>query len=264
MYKRFIVTLILLWPNRAPAADPYRDDENAGSRAEALEALREKQAEAEDLQIEIERLRRLAGEPPLNVNVRVRLIEVSLTKLENVRGLGTPELPGDHEATVTDGLFATLIDKRIAKSKADEILTVADGCQARLHSGMEALPTRVAGDAENDRTFQGTEIGITPRWQTDGRLAIELVSKEARPIFLSGRDPQERVHEVTTMVELAPGKAIVLEGGKEQRVESSSRGILGVPALSRRTDTINEIQTFIVVSREPRIAARPVAAARVR
>jgi hypothetical protein len=257
MYKRILVGLILLWPAAGRAADPYGDGENSDRHAEALAALREKEAEAENLQIEIDRLRRLAGEPPPNVNVRVRVIEVSLTKAQN---MGLSWAPAG-EATLNRELFELYLHKGVARVRADEILTTSDGCEARLHVGANSTVNRAAG---NERGFQGIEVRVTPKRQRDGRLVIELVSKEVHPISRSGGDDQARVHEVATAAELAPGEPIVVEGRKEHRVESSVREILFVPAFRRVTNTISEVQTFIEVSLEPRLAARTVTPARRR
>lgn len=91
--------------------------------------------------------------------------------------------------------------------------------------------------------------------QNDGRLAIELVYNYSRPIIYENSAPQRGVHDFSTVVELAPGEAVILEGNIDKRVATEVRGVVAVPLLRRVTDHVDEIQTFIVVSREPRTAA---------
>lgn len=262
MRFQLLFSLLFMAPIVAAAEPDHNADRATDERAAAQQALEEKLIELETLQAEIERLRKAAGEPQRNVRLRIRLVEVSLTKM---KALGLQPLSvGNQDAIELERQMAALVNdqKRLAKVVLDKVMTVADGSESRFRAGTE-LPS--APDSKGDATipghdFLGTEIAVTPREQNDGRLAIELVYNYSRPIIYANNSPQRGVHDFSTVVELAPAEAVVLEGNIDRRIESVSRGIL--PALSRTTDHVNEIQTFIVVSREPRAAGTRTAAAR--
>jgi hypothetical protein len=204
MHARGIFWLIFLSPVLATAAEP---DGHGGNDAElrdsARESLREKLAEAETLQSEIERLRQLSGEPSPNVQVRVRIVEVSLTKAKNVGWAWASTL--DSNVVKLDQQLALLVQKSVARLRADENVLVADGFEARFHVGSELIPGVPAqGETEQGKlNFRGAEIAVTPRSQPDGRLAIDLVCKKFNPLIYSDQPPQQRVHEISTAVELA-------------------------------------------------------------
>lgn len=262
MRFQLLFSLVLMWPFLA-TAEPQGDGDNGSDQwAGAQEALEEKLIELEKLQNEIQRLRKAAGEPQRNVRLRIRLVEVSLTKLKS---LGLRALATDNnDAVEVERQIAMLIQKSVAKGVLDKVVTVADGSESRFRSGTElpANPQSKGDSTVPGVDFLGTEIAVTPREQNDGRLAIELVYNYSRPIIYGNSSPQRGVHDFSTVVELAPAEAVVLEGNIDRRIESVSRGVIGLPALSRTTDHINDIQTFIVVSRERRAAGTRTAAVR--
>ncbi|MGH7139441.1 MAG: hypothetical protein ACREHD_27160 [Pirellulales bacterium] len=217
--------------------------------------------EAERLASEISRLREVAGEPRPNLRLRVRIVELSLTKVKN---LGVPySVRLDGIAVEVDRQLSLLNDKNLAKVRADETLVVANGSEARLHTGAELPADSLSQDASDrgQQRFSGTEIAVSPKLQADGRLRIQLVCKEIRPVTRSGKEPQLRVHDISTVAELAPGECIAIPGRKEERVETTVRGALPAVAvaLGRVTDTVNQIQTFVVVSRESELADQTAA-----
>jgi hypothetical protein len=258
MPLRHLFWLVFLWPVPA-SADPRRDGSD-DQRAAAQRSLDEKLAELERLQAEIEHLRKAAGDPQRNVRLRIRLVEVSLTKMKALDL--QPPYAGTQDAIELERQMAALIQKSLARPVLDKVLNVAQGSECRFRAGTElpASPQSKGHTAMPGLDVSGTEIAATPREHRDGRLAIELVCNYSRPIIYGENSPQRQVQEISTVVKIAPGGSVVLEGNINQRIESVSRGIL--PALSRTTDHVNEIQTFIVVSREPRAAGTRTAAVR--
>lgn len=260
-YRAFggMLWLILLSPTLATAAEPYSSEDEVDHRANAIASLRAKLIEAERLASEITRLREAAGEPRPNLRLRVRIVELSLTKAKN---LGVPySIRLDGNAVEVDRQLNLLNDKYLARVSADETLVVANGSEARLHTGAE-LPADSQGASDRgQQRFWGTEIAVSPKLQADGRLRIQLVCKETRPVTRSGEEPQLRVHDLSTVAELAPGECIAIPGRKEERVETTVRGPLPAVAvaLGRVTDTVNQIQTFVVVSRESELADQTAA-----
>lgn len=222
----------------------------AEGRGDAHAALRTKLAEAEKLYAEVERLRRLTGEPPRNLRLRVRVVEVSLTKAQNL----IREWPGklDSNAVKLDKQLATLLaNESVATALADETLTVANRHTVRLRVGTNFWQYPAPGGAQQDElVFQGTEITITPKWQADGRLLVELAAKKGCPLVASQQGPYQHVHEVSTAVELTAEQAIILEGEKFLRKVPTVARFDPTTRLAQTSEIEQLMQTFVVVTRE--------------
>jgi hypothetical protein len=240
--------LILLCPRFVMAVEVGTDD--ADQRAGAREALKEKLAQAERLQIEIERLRKLAGEEAPNVTLRIRLVELSLTKVKNA---GPLELPDDsiNTALESEEHIALLIQKSLARLVMDKNLTVAAGSESRIRAGTELPPMQhsKAVTALDKLEFAGTEITVKPKLQSDGRLHVVFACSDSEPMSTPYGAPQRQVHEISTDFELGRGEVVVLEGAVHKRIDSVARQIIGLPISRRVTNHVNEIQTFVIVSR---------------
>lgn len=245
--------LIVLVPALAAAAEPDKPKKaGADQRAGASELLGEKLAEAESLHSEIERLRNLAGKPRTNFRLRVRIIEASLSEVKRI-GISWPPNGAGEAKEIDEQLTALLSNRSAAKLVGDETLTAGDGATARLRVGAETPASELSKvNADRDQfAFRGTEIVATPKLKADGRLAVEIVCKQLDPILYSKKGPQLRIHELSTAIELAPDAAVVLDGAKQERVESESRGFSksGLD-ISFETHTVHQIQTFVIVCRE--------------
>lgn len=115
---------------------------HSSDRTQARNALRQKLAEAEKLRVEIQRLRELAGEPSASVRVRVRILDVSLSKAENM-GLEWLVKFGSNAEEV-DRQVSLLIGKRLAKMRADELVIAPEGTKGHVREGEKLFtdPTR--------------------------------------------------------------------------------------------------------------------------
>jgi type II secretory pathway component GspD/PulD (secretin) len=256
MRARIAVGLLLLWPTSAIAAEPRGNRANyPGQRSKAREALAKKLAESERLQREIEQLRQLAGEPRPNVRVRVRIIETSLAKIEQM-GLSWPDKAEGPTREIEAQLKALLANRSAAKLLADETLTIALGVEGRMRAGTELPESQLAKvNADPGKfAFRGTEITVTPRSQGYGQLAIDLVCKQLDPMLGSNQGPRLGVHELATSVKLGPEDAVILDGGTQDRVASETIGFPLVGRLfSRETETAHQMQQFVIISREPAV-----------
>jgi hypothetical protein len=229
----------------------------AERRADAREALQQKLAEAEKLYGEIERLRQLTGQPPTNAHLRVRVVEVSLTNAENLLDNGPGKLVSN-ALELEKQLTRLLQDRAVATLHADETLTVADRHTARLRVGAKFWPNPSMGGAKQDEpVFQGTEITITPKWQADGRLLVELGGKKGCPVVGSAQGPYQHVHEVSTAVELTAEDAAILEGEEVLRKVPTVTGFDPTTRLARTAEIELLVQTFVIVTRETGPSRKP-------
>lgn len=226
--------------------------DNVDQRGRALESLERKMAEAQKLQREIENLQKLATAPGPAVCLRVRVLKVSLEKIKQL-GLSWPR--GVEGATgIEEQLTALLANRNTAKLTADESFSVIEGTEGRVRAGAELTAEQlIQAKADPVRfAFDGTEVVATPKTEDDGRLAIELVCRQFRPILYSKLGPQLRIEEISTVVKLAPDEAVVLEGAKQEVIAASEveRVSKSGKVVRQTTDTVNHIQTFVVVSRD--------------
>lgn len=97
--------------------------------------------------------------------------------------------------------------------------------------------------------FSGIEIWITYKSQSDGVVALDFVCKDSRPVIYT-KAPYARIHDISTLLELKPGEASVLESAKQERIETHATGVVALPGLSK-TDHVHTIQTFVIVTLEP-------------
>ena len=249
MRAGIVCCVILLGPLGAAAAErELPRGENSDQRARALDALKRKLAEAEKLEREIECLRKATMAPGQTVGLRVRVFEASL---EKIKALGT-SLPHGVEgaAEVEEQLTSLLAHPHVvARLIADESLSIIEGTEGRVRAGAEFTAEQlIQAQADPARfAFHGTEVGATPKTEEDGRLSIELDCRHFSPILHSDLGPQLRIGEISAVVKLAPNEAVVLDGAKEERLEKVAAGV----SLSGRAvrQTVNHIQTFVVVSR---------------
>ncbi len=261
MRAGIVCCVILLGPWLAAAAEQeLQQGEKAAPRARALEALERKRAEAQKLQREIENLQKVAAAPGPAVRLRVRVFVASLEKIKQ-RGLSWPPAVGGAVGDATgieEQLTALLASRNAAKLMADESLSVIEGTEGRVRAGGEFPAERlIQAKADHARfAFHGTEVVATPRTENDGRLAIELVCRQFRPILYSNLGPQLRIQEISTVVKLAPEEAVVIEGAKQEFVASTvTKGVSKTGEVVRQmSNTAVHHQTFIVVSRDSPLA----------
>lgn len=260
MRAGIVCCVILLGPWLAAATEQeLQQGEKAAPRARALEALERKRAEAQKLQREIENLQKVAAAPEPAVRLRVRVFVASLEKIKQ-RGLSWPPAVGGAvgDATGIEEQLTALASRNVAKLVADESLSVIEGTEGRVRAGGEfAAEQLIQAKADHARfAFHGTEVVATPRTENDGRLAIELVCRQFRPILYSNLGPQLRIQEISTVVKLAPEEAVVIEGAKQEFVASTvTEGVSKTGEVVRQmSNTAVHHQTFIVVSRDSPLA----------
>lgn len=249
MRAGIVCGVILLCAFSAAAAEQeLQPEENTDERASALASLERKLAEVKKLEREIEHLRKLTAPEPA-VRLRVRVFEASHDK---IKALGL-SLPGgvERETEIEEQLTALTASPVVAaRLMADNSISVIEGEAGGVRVGAEfSAEQLIQAQADPARfAFHGTEVAVTPKTEQDGRLSIELVCRQISPVLHSDLGPQLRIEEISTVVKLAPDEVVVLEGAKEERAERIA--MAGISKSDRAVrQTVNHIQTFVVVSR---------------
>lgn len=163
------------------------------------------------------------------------------------------------DAVKTERLLAALLAKHsLGKLVEDERFSVVEGIESCVRAVAKFSAETLAKVNADPAifAFHGIELSATPRSQADGRVKLDLVCKQFRPILYSDLGPQLRIDEISATVKLALGDVVVLEGAKQERVASEVRGFSksGLD-IGKETQTVRRMQTLVVVSREPLVAA---------
>jgi Flp pilus assembly secretin CpaC len=188
------------------------------------------------------------------VLVRVRMIEVSLTKMREA-GLKYPELAGSPLSKgdgkpSSDGhshmpgligiaspghpLFAFLDDLQkegLAKTVAEPALITVSGRQANFLSGgqIPILNQRVNGNLSTEFAEFGSEVNLKPEVLDGGRIRLNVKSRFAEldkslEVSAGGRIvPGLRVRECQASADVASGDTMVLGGMPDNVIEYTNR-----------------------------------------
>lgn len=215
--------------------------------------LREKCVEMDRLRREIDRLRAATGTPQ-QILVKVRMLEVSLTKLRSIGAetdwfadgyssgpklrklldeLGgqaaTPSAEPSEQEQASDGL--RLVDwlqrNNLAKVVSDPTLVAMSGRPARVHVGGE-FPVPSSDNSEAAAEFKtfGMELELLAESLGDNQVRVEVGTRvseldDARAVEMNGaRIPGLRVRQCDTGFEIAFGQTAVLTGLVEKRREA--------------------------------------------
>ncbi len=131
-----------------------------------------------------------------------------------------------------------LLTEGAADLLANPKLVTRDGTTASFHAGGE-IPYIVAsglGTTSVEFKTYGVELQISPRIESDGRIALKLQAQvsspdEQRGVFLSGNQvPGLLTREVSSQLLLSQGMTVTLAGLIQNQQQSQIRG---VPILSK-------------------------------
>jgi Bacterial type II and III secretion system protein len=215
--------------------------------------LRQKLAEMNCLQSEIESLRRDTGTPQV-IHINVQAIEVSRTKL---RRLGVDFAAGNKPSQLAekrmyalftgtdntggfrvfensgqvDGYIELLLKNNVAKVLADPSIMTTSGRSANFHAGGQ-LPIPASADSNQPISFMnyGTEVDLLATAVGDSRVKIELRARiseidESRSLTVGDdRVPALSTRQIDTGIELAYGQTAVLSGLIQRRHETIKHG----------------------------------------
>ncbi len=223
------------------------------TREQQQQLLQDKCVEMDRLRREIDRLRSATGTPQ-QILVKVRMLEVSLTKLRKMgvdtewfadgyasgsklsklldsigEPAGTPNAAPIDKDQASDGLRLVnwLQRNNFAKVVADPTVVTVSGRPARVHVGGE-FPVPASDDAKaavDFRTF-GTELDLRAEALGDNQVRVEVGTRvsevdDARAIEMNGvRIPALKVRQCDTGVDVAFGDSAVLTGLVEKRREA--------------------------------------------
>jgi Flp pilus assembly secretin CpaC len=258
---------------RFPA--PPKEIVLTAASVEVDKAVQEKTREIERLEAEIKRLREQAG-PPVQVLVRVKLMEVSLTRLRQI----ATDLPASKDGLNLSGVESIqkmlnskvaayteqkagapagngasefvdwLLQNRIAKVSAEPTLVTVSGRPASFFVGGEIpLPSRTAKQSAVEFQKFGTEVDVLAIAKDKERVRLELrariseIDNQHSLTVNESKVPSLTVRACDTAIETTFGKTVVLDGMVETRVEArkTEEGVKTVD---------NQILTLFVVTPE--------------
>ena len=201
-------------------------------RALHQDKLARKIAELQDLQQEVDRLRKLAGSPA-QVHIGVRMIEVDRRKLplteQDQRLPVAPPFDGIENLAALNARIKDLLQQRVIKVLAEPELIAASGMAATFVSGGEfPIPIPAPGGtipaSAEDATVQMKPYGVLvealPRTLGGDRLSVEIsieVSNldTSRKVTIAGQSvPGLTARRINTRVDLEAGRPCVLGGMK--------------------------------------------------
>ena len=222
------------------------------------------------LDAEVERLRKLVGEP--QVLVKVKMVEISRSKLRKLgldfATLDTGLIEFGHGTrtggrpfafgVVDDGdavlsVLETLQEDKLARVLAEPTLVTLSGRPAHCHVGGE-IPAPVPqedGNVAVELREYGKRIDLVPIVLGGGRIRLEVRARvgqidPSRTIEVQGQTcPGLNVREVDTGVEMAAGQTLILGGLVEKRaVEPSEQ-----TAQAGEADAVEEEVELLVLVR---------------
>ena len=242
--------------------------------------LRQKLAEMNCLQSEIDALRVATGTPQ-QVLVKVKVVEVSRTKLDQL-GIDLAALHGEGQTTqaqpspsptpgkqpavelgvVNDGssvlgLIKRLEDNNVAKVLAEPNIIVTCGRPGQFNVGGEVpMPTPLGSrDAVEYKSF-GTQVDVLAIAQGDDRVRLELRARvseldHGQQIEIAGvRVPGFQVRQIDTGLDLKFGQTGVVSGMMQRRVEQQKRD-------NKVVNVVHDIELLFLVTPEAAVAVAP-------
>jgi hypothetical protein len=236
--------------------------------------LKQKLAEMNCLQSEIDALRLATGTPE-QISVKVRMLEVSKTKMKR---LGTdyssltgkthaaPAAPNSppsdmggavgfkevEDAKALNGFIDQLLQNNVAKVLAEPLLVTTCGRPTQFNVGGE-IPVPSAPGAKQAAEFKpfGTQVDVLATALGENRVRLDLRARlseidSGKTIEVNGAQvPGLTVREVRSPLNLELGKGgIVLSGLVERRVETIKY------SNGKTADIVNEIELVMVVTAE--------------
>ncbi len=268
---------------RCENAPPLPQPENAspaGGEKAALndDLLKQKVAELERLQAEVQELRRAAGQFQ-KILVHLQVVELSLTKLRNLGvelprlGLDTstskllssltPNSADDKPNTSVTlqigkresiaGLIKALRQEGIAKILAEPTIITVDRRPASIHCGGE-IPVPITnpdGSKEMQQRPFGTEVHLTATLLGGGKVRVEAryrISEldYSHSVTADGATiPGFRVREMDTGIEMDLGKTSVLGGLIQQQMVKTIQ-----PEAKEESNVRDDVQVLFLMTPE--------------
>jgi Flp pilus assembly secretin CpaC len=225
---------------------------------EALLAQKEKELDA--LRAEVDRLRKLTRREP-QIEIAVQVFEASRQRLKeskvpNLEALLPTTSENNHQpravqasATVLQVVEA-LRAKDLIKVLAEPTMVTVSGRPAMFNAGGE-FPIPVAqsnGQVSVEFRKFGTGVDAVPILLGDGKVRLEIRTRisEVDPTYgtsINGFSiPGLRERVVDTAAELRFGEVLVLNGPRQQKVESQA------DAKGNIREVVNEIETIVLVT----------------
>jgi len=230
--------------------------------------LKQKLAEMNCLQSEIDELRAATGTPQ-QILVKLQAIEVSRTKMrtqgfdiailrENPHANSAAQAPRTASAigyTVNDTaavneLIEQLLKNNIAKVLAEPNLIAVSGRPASFNVGKEVpLPMQPGSNKAVEFKPVGTQVDVLAVAQGDHRVRLELRARigeidNSRPIEVNRvKVPAISVRQVSSGVNLKFGQTAVFSGLVQKRTQRQKRE-------NKIVDVENEIELLFVVTPE--------------
>jgi hypothetical protein len=229
--------------------------------APKVAVLHEKQADLAQLQQEINQLRAEAGAEQ-QILVRVQVMEVSLTKMEN-RGFDAVGLSSgfaNMSAADAKQLIHRLSENNLGKMLSEPTVIALDGHPASVHAGGEIpYPSMNGEKGTMELKPTGTQLDVVPQTLGDNRVRLDFRVRvsdtdSGQLVEINGSHvPVLNVREIDTKIETAFGNSVVLSGMEETRIEARSVSV------GKTEDVENRIGTIFIVTPEAadRVATLP-------
>ena len=270
-----------------PATDaprPVRQTSAQKPVSPLVTVLRQKQAELDQLQQEVRKLRAETGAPQ-QIVVRVKLVEVSLNKLEKLgldvssgdsgrvnvnnvselaraakilSGGGFAQLPANGESDGAQRLIKVLLQNNVAKVVSEPTVVAMDGQPATIHVGGEIpYPPGIKAAAENRPT--GSQVDVVPMTLGENRVRLDLNLRVCNVDYTQTQEmygisvPRINTSGCSTQIESEFGQSTILSGLMEVRKECVKRG-------DKIEEVENRIALVFVIT--PELSDSPVASQR--
>jgi len=228
------------------------------------------------VQEEIEELIEILDRPERQVNVQVRIQEVTTTASEQL-GINLSAALGNFSTTLFSGdgglnfvfdaqraitglnlgaVLDVLEEQGLSKSVDDSNVTVLNNGVAILQSGGTQFnyTENAEGDVSVDEIPYGVLVGLTPQITNDNEVLLDICARVDTPNL---RDEEGRVTDFSTRkahsrVTLEPGQTIVLGGLMQNQVANTTRrvpGLSDVPVIGGlfSTNAATESNTELLV-----------------
>jgi Flp pilus assembly secretin CpaC len=268
-------------PNVAPPADALRVASlpKSPEQEAAQSLLKEKLAQRDQLQREIAALRE-STQTPEQILVRVKVLEVNLTKLRQAnidlttivdgqpqpidiaalldgRATGSTGATPSHNyanyASIDNasvGVFAALEKSSLGRILVDPKLVLLDGRAASFHVGGQ-VPVPGSSDAPATQIDYGTKLDVTATCLGNNRVRLAIHPRiteldNSHAIEVGGNPvPATRVREIDFGSEVEFGKSVVMSGLIQERTVATKSGWS-----LRTSEETHEIALVVVVTPE--------------
>jgi pilus assembly protein CpaC len=240
--------------------------------------LRQKLAEMNCLQSEIDALRAATGTPQ-QILIKLQILEVSRTKLRNLpidfpaitdgrvtneqanalfnRGEGSFEFSTFEDSVAVEQIVEWMVQNNVARKISSPHIVTTSGRPASFKTGREVpVATGAAASKPLELRHVGTEVDVLAISQGESRVRIELRTRvsdldDTRPSETAVKQaPFISVRQLHTAVEMGLGETTALSGMVQERVETTKTN-------SGIATRVNEVELLVLVTPEAQTARAP-------